>query len=266
MADYNSSLPVRTQNNGDVVVKVADGTTPSQELAIDSNGKVTVKLNDGSGNSIGSTSGSLNVDVTNTTIAVTQSTTPWVDNITQIGGSNITLGQKTSANSVPVVIASDQSTINVTVATPLPAGTNNIGKVSIQDSSGNPFSPTNPLFVSLSDTVGSSVDSYQTSVALAAGSSVNMDYTVTSGKTFYTRQVIAAGSGKIKLVVQYETGVATGVFNTFWVGFNSTSNPNILIPTPTDKTQIAGARIRLVLTNSDVASQDVYSTLSGTEQ
>ena len=35
------------------------------------------------------------------------------ENLTQVGGSSITLGQKTSANSVPVVIASDQSPVNV---------------------------------------------------------------------------------------------------------------------------------------------------------
>lgn len=34
-------------------------------------------------------------------------------NLTEVGGSNITLGQKTSANSLPVVVASDQSAINV---------------------------------------------------------------------------------------------------------------------------------------------------------
>jgi hypothetical protein len=45
---------------------------------------------------------------------VTQGTTPWVDNITQIGGGNLTLGSKTSANSIPVVIASDQAPIQVT--------------------------------------------------------------------------------------------------------------------------------------------------------
>jgi hypothetical protein len=52
----------------------------------------------------------------NTIGAVTQGTTPWVDNLTQVGGSSITLGQKTSAASLPVVIASDQSTINVSAA------------------------------------------------------------------------------------------------------------------------------------------------------
>lgn len=45
--------------------------------------------------------------------SVTQGTSPWVDNITQIGGTSITLGQKTSSASLPVVLASDQSTITV---------------------------------------------------------------------------------------------------------------------------------------------------------
>jgi hypothetical protein len=49
----------------------------------------------------------------NNTIGVTQSTSPWVDNLTQVGGSSISLGQNTSANSLPVVIALDQSAINV---------------------------------------------------------------------------------------------------------------------------------------------------------
>lgn len=52
MADANTSLPVRTQTNGDVVVEVADGTTPSQKLAIDASGRVTTKMDDGAGNAI----------------------------------------------------------------------------------------------------------------------------------------------------------------------------------------------------------------------
>jgi len=42
MADYNSSLPVRTQNNGDVVIELADGTTPSQKLAVNAAGSAQV--------------------------------------------------------------------------------------------------------------------------------------------------------------------------------------------------------------------------------
>lgn len=45
---------------------------------------------------------------------VVQGTTPWVDNLTQVGGSSISLAQKTMANSLPVVIASDQTALPVT--------------------------------------------------------------------------------------------------------------------------------------------------------
>ncbi len=137
MADFNSSLPVRTQNNGDVVIKVVDGTTNTQYLAIDSSGRTTIKLDDGSGNAITSqANGSqqaldVGIDVAGVQIdprqiraltasdivTVDQGTTPWVNNLTQIGGASLTLGQKTSANSIPVVFASDQSTIPVTQST-----------------------------------------------------------------------------------------------------------------------------------------------------
>ena len=50
MADINSSLPVRTESAGDVIAKIADATTPSQQLAVDSSGRIVVKLDDGSGN------------------------------------------------------------------------------------------------------------------------------------------------------------------------------------------------------------------------
>src|ERR1700722_3193371 len=42
MADFNSSLPVRTENPGDVIVKVADATTPSQQTTVDSSGNLHV--------------------------------------------------------------------------------------------------------------------------------------------------------------------------------------------------------------------------------
>ena len=52
MSDYNSSLPVRTENDGDVVSKIGDGATPSQYLGVDASGRIVVKINDGSGNSL----------------------------------------------------------------------------------------------------------------------------------------------------------------------------------------------------------------------
>jgi hypothetical protein len=66
MADYNSSLPVRTQNPGDVIVKISDATTPSQQASVSASGALTVEIKDSSGNSLNSTSNALNVFVTNT--------------------------------------------------------------------------------------------------------------------------------------------------------------------------------------------------------
>lgn len=56
---------------------------------------------------------SANANVTNATLAVTQSAGPWTQNITQVGGSSISLGQASATTSLPVVIASNQSTLNV---------------------------------------------------------------------------------------------------------------------------------------------------------
>ena len=48
MADYDSSLPVRTENDGDVVAKIGDGTTPSQQLKVNVDGSISVDDNGGS--------------------------------------------------------------------------------------------------------------------------------------------------------------------------------------------------------------------------
>jgi hypothetical protein len=49
--------------------------------------------------------------------SVTQGTVPWADNIAQWGGVATSLGATVSASSVPVVIASDQSTVPVLAKT-----------------------------------------------------------------------------------------------------------------------------------------------------
>ena len=46
MADYASSLPVRTETAGDIVSKLCDGTTNTQLLAIDASGKLKINTVD----------------------------------------------------------------------------------------------------------------------------------------------------------------------------------------------------------------------------
>ena len=162
MADQNTSLPVRTQTNGDIAAKIVDGTTTSQALAIDASGRVTTKLDDGNGNIITSQANgaqraldvginvsgvqidprSIRALTSSDVVTVDQGTSPWVDNLTQVGGAAIALGQTTMSASLPVTIASNQSALTVnqgtspwvtSISTALPAGTNIIGKVEITD-------------------------------------------------------------------------------------------------------------------------------------
>jgi hypothetical protein len=161
--------------------------------------------------------------------------------------------------------ATDAQTLRVTANQGTPNTAANAWPISIT-SGGAANSATNPVFVTVSDVVGTPINVYTDSAAVASKASVNVDYTVSAGKTFYTDQIWATGSGLMKIQVQYETAAASGTFNTFWVGFNSTATPNILIPVPNEKTQVTGARIRMVVTNLDTSAQDLYTTLSGTEQ
>ena len=52
MSDFNSSLPVRTENPGDVVVFLSDPTTPSQKASVNSNGSQSTLIRDASGNAV----------------------------------------------------------------------------------------------------------------------------------------------------------------------------------------------------------------------
>jgi hypothetical protein len=225
MSDYNSSLPVRTENPGDVVSKLCDATTTSQQLAIDSSGRITTKINDGAGNAVTS----------------------------QINGAQRALdvgidvaGVQIDPRSIRALTSSDVVSAN------------------IRDNSGNAFTSANPLPVTITTSGGGTkINSYNTLAALAAGGTSNHDYTVTALKTLSLASIWGSASGKLKIEIQVETGAATGVFNSFFVGFNSTATPNILIPDLANVS--AGVRVRVIRTNEDKQAMDVYSTISGVE-
>lgn len=139
MADSNSSLPVKTLANGDVSVSVADGTVTSQLLGVDSAGRVTIKLDDGSGNAITSQANGaqraldVGIDVAGVQIdprsirALTAA-----DIVTAAQGAPNTIANAwpvkptDGTNSQGFTAASEAK---VSVTQPLPAGTNLLGSV-----------------------------------------------------------------------------------------------------------------------------------------
>lgn len=67
MADYDSSLPIRTEANGDAVVKICDGSTTTRLWKIDTAGIGQVNLNDGTDSLAINTGGSINSQILNVT-------------------------------------------------------------------------------------------------------------------------------------------------------------------------------------------------------
>lgn len=135
----------------------------------------------------------------------------------------------------------------------------------IYDENGVAFSASNPLPTTSVDSEGNEVNDYNTVASVAAAASSNHDYTVTAATTLKLSEIQASASGKLKVTVQVETGVATAVFTTKFVQFNSTSNPNIVFAINENITVAAGVRVRVIRTNLDLLSMDCYSTVSGHE-
>lgn len=334
MSDFNSSLPVRTQNNGDVVVEISDGTTPSQKLAVDSSGRITTKMDDGSGNAITSqVNGAqraldVGIDVAGVQIdprAIRALTS--ADVVTANQGSANTIAnawpvKPTDGTNSATFTAAGETKVSVTQ--PLPAGSNNIGSVNqgtspwvtsvnnlpatvdtnygtvgastirVASEPGNAtgiadfnngasgaqtlrvaanlaiaganVSSSNPVPVTIASAPsGTSVVNYNTAASLAAAASSNHTYTITTGKIFNGKYIHAAASGKLKIEVQISADGVT--YSTIFVGFNSTASPNIDIQL--DELVFlesgVGSTVRVIRTNLDLVSQDVYSTICGTE-
>lgn len=157
--------------------------------------------------------------------------TPWNENIAQIAGS-----APSASNALPVQLS--------------------VGAAFI--------SPTNPVPVYMASE-GSPVNDLKSASAIGAGASDNHDYTVTALKTLYLNQVESSGSGKAKMLIAVETGVATGVFTSRFVQFNSTAETNMNIQLKNPIAVAAGVRVRVTMSNRDLLAQDLYSTICGYE-
>lgn len=248
MADYPSSLPVRSEADGAderLQSKLVDFTTPSQGMTIDAQGNAHVEVH--GDNPAGS----------DEVLRLSELGHATLDGV--YDGTNNTDPSQTglvvhTRNATP---GDAQQVIRQTGIT---AGTVHAADVSLHDEDGAAYSETNPLPVYVAADPGTEIVNYDTQAALAAAASDTHTYAVASG-TFELERVWASASGKMKVSVQYYDGVSAV---TIAVGFNSTANPNIDIEFPPYVVVgAAGKEIRIVRTNLDNQAQDVYSTVMG---
>lgn len=260
MSDYNSSLPVRTQNDGDVVVKLSDATLPSQQLAISAAGEASVQV-----------------------------TQPLPAGSNLIGKATISQGGNDASVSASNALKVDGSAVTQPIsaaALPLPSGAatsalqtaGNASLASIDSKLASPMPVTGPLTdaelratpVPVSGsftpvTQDANVLSFKDASAIAVGATDNHDYTVTAGMTLHLKSVQGSASGKSSMIIQLESAPASNVFNSIYVFFNSTASPNVQVEFENAIAVPAGARVRVIMSNRDIAAQDLYSTILGYE-
>lgn len=299
MSDYNSSLPIRTETDGDVVVKIADATVPSQQLKVEADGSINVNaditatdldirdlsaaqdnvaISDGTDTLAINADGSINatVSATNLDIRDLAFATDKVD----VSGSEVSLDATTLAALENITVSAtdldirdlafatdkvDVSGSSVTVsATDLDIRDLSHVSDSVKVGDGTDFLAVNTdgsINVVVQEDVGTEVVDYDTAAAVAAGASSNHDQVFASASKLY--QVLASASGKMRIEVQIETGASTNVFNTIAVAFNSTASPNIDLTLSKYAAIPSGARVRIIRRNADNQAQDLYSTIIG---
>lgn len=329
MSDYDSSLPIRTEGAGDVIVKIADATVPSQQLAVESDGSINANISatdldirdltfatdtvDVSGSSVTVSATDLDirdlafatdaVDVSGSSVTVSATDLDVRDLVyTQDSvearqathdnlnlNANLQVGNADVANGNPVPISDAGGTItvdatdldirdlafatdtvdvsgsSVTVsATDLDIRDLTHASDSVKVGDGTNFLAVNSngsINVLLADRTGTEVDDYDTAAAIAASATSNHDYTATGA--FRLTAVYASASGKMKIEVQIETASGSNTFNSKFVQFNSSSDPNMQIELSSPMLVASGARVRIIRTNRDNQSQDLYSTILG---
>jgi len=255
MADFNSSLPVRSEADGTdarVHVKIVDGTTPAQMAVVDTDGNVHIEVHgdDPAGLDRVLRLSELGALTPDGVYDAADNTLP---------GNVGLIAQTRDVAPGPVTQTERLTSIQNT------AGDVRALDVSIHDENGEAFSATNPLPVTLLESEGVEINNYNTAANVAAAATSNHDYTVTAATTLQLTQISATASGKAKIEIQVETAVASNTFTTRFVMFNSTSEPNMEKVLREPISVAAGVRVRVIRTNRDLLPQDLYSTISGHE-
>jgi hypothetical protein len=254
MADYDSSLPIRTEENGDVVTHLADGTVNTQLLKVNADGSIDtntslpvgtkVEITDGTDDLEINADGSINVKDDDLTFANDKVDVSGSSVTATVSATDLDIRDLTSASDSVEVLQDTHDDLNCNA------------NLQVGDAD---VTALNPVPVTLtSDQQGNEIVDFNSSAAVAKDASVNHDYTVTAGKTFLGEEAFVSGSGKLKVEL-----IVNG--STKYVGFNSTANPNIRIPLEKILKANAAEVVRFTITNRDKQAQDVYSTLSGLE-
>lgn len=251
MADYDSSLPIRSEADGAderVHVKIVDGSTPSRRATVDTDGNLHVEMH---GNDPATVDRVLRLSELG---ALTPDGVYHVSDNTKPGNVGLVASVRDAAP------GDSTQTQRLTAVT---NGTKRLLDISLHDEDGTAYSQSNPLPVTISESEGEEVNNYNTAVNVAKNATSNHDYTATD--TFILTQISASASGKCRIEIMIEDGPGDDTYTTRFVMFNSTANPNMEKVLREPITVATGVKVRVARTNIDNQPQDLYSTISGHE-
>jgi len=238
MADYDSSLPVRTETDGDIGARIVDSTN-TYVWSIDANGIGQVNLNDGTNSLVLNTDGSVLAQITDGTNALVIGASGELTTIVTDGTDTIAID---GSGNLSTLVTDGTDTLEV----------NADGSINV---------------VLQSTVSGGEVHAYDTLAALAPNTPTDVvTYTVTGGKTLRLMAVQGAASGAFKCEVF--AGVTAGTPPTATpvaVFFGSTAGGSIEHTFPQPIEIAAGLDVVLKFTNRDKQNMDVYGFINGNE-
>lgn len=246
MADYDSSLPIRTESDGDVVAFISDATTPTQKLKVNADGSIDTNssipsgtkiiVTDGTDDLAINADGSINAVVTATDLDIRdlEFATDKVD----VSGSSVTV-EATDLDIRNLVFADDKVDASGS-------------SVNILDENGDAFSSSNPLPVEFFESKAESFNHHQgTSIAKNATTT----HTFAAPADFKLKDVYVSGSGKLRAELKIGAAVVA-------VGFNSTANPQVSWRFQKGL-NASSVNVVVEIENLDNQAQNLYSTIIG---
>jgi len=233
------------------LIVLADATTDSQRLAIDSNGAASAILAANSGVDIG------DVDVT--------SVIPGTG-ATNLGKAVDSAGGGTDTGVAALFLRDDALSALTPVEGDYVRGrVDSTGALWVKDTTLAANSETSPVYVQVvtSGVSGNEVHDYDTQASLASDTADNHDYAV-AGTTFLLKSVIFASSGGMKVEIQ--TGPVASLA-TDAVGFLPKEGGfgQLFFDPPIEVPATSTGTVRVIRTNRQGADQDVYSTIIGND-
>jgi len=233
------------------LIVLTDATTDANRLGIDASGNAQAILASNSGVDIG------DVDV--------------ISVIPGVGATNLGKAIDTAVGATDTVVgAGVQRDDALTTLTPADGDwtvirVDSTGATWTHDTVLEANSEASPLYVQVvsSGVSGTEVHDYDTQASLASDTADNHDYTVT-GTTFLLKSVIFASSGGMKVEIQ--TGPVASLA-TDAVGFLPKEGGfgQLFFDPPIEVPATSTGTVRVIRTNRQGASQDVYSTIVGND-